>query len=82
MSSNISFRIIIRTRLILLVHLKSILLNLEIYEFRKSSRKCLQCNVSLDVAKHEQRKMENMLESFIEYNPIRMCIKIKKEIFF
>ena len=31
-------------------------------------------NVSLDAAKQEQRKMENIL--------VRMCMKIKKETFF
>ena len=33
-------------------------------------------NISLDAAKKEQGKMENILESFIDYNPIKdMCKK-------
>ena len=32
-------------------------------------------NVSLDAAKQEQRKMENMLEKFINYNPIKDVYK-------
>ena len=28
-------------------------------------------NISLDTGKQKQRKMENMLESFIDYNPIK-----------
>ena len=39
-------------------------------------------NVLLDVAKQEQRKMENMLESFIEYNPVENVYKNQKKIFF
>ena len=35
-------------------------------------------NVSLDVVKQEQRKMENMLERFIGYNPVKDEYKIKK----
>ena len=35
-------------------------------------------NVSLDAAKQEQRKMENMLESFIDYNSIKNIYKSKK----
>ena len=35
-------------------------------------------NISLDAAKEEQRKMENMLESFIDTIRLRMCIRIKK----
>ena len=36
-------------------------------------------NVSLDVAKQEQRKMENMLESFIDYNPVENVYKNQKK---
>ena len=32
-------------------------------------------NVSLDVANQEQRKMENMLKSFIDYNPAKKVHK-------
>ena len=32
-------------------------------------------NVSLDAAKQEQRKTENMLESFIDYNPVKDIYK-------
>ena len=39
-------------------------------------------SVSLYVAKQEQRKMENMLERFIDYNPIKTFIKFKELIFF
>ena len=39
-------------------------------------------NVSLDAAKQEQRKMENMLESFIDYNPVMNVYKNQKKIFF
>ena len=35
-------------------------------------------NISLDTAKQKQRKMENMLESFIDYNPIKDVYKNKK----
>ena len=39
-------------------------------------------NVLLDVAKQEQRKMENMLESFIEYNPVENVYENQKKNFF
>ena len=40
-------------------------------------------NVSLDPAKQEQRKMENMLEIFAwDYSPIKNKYKNKKYIFF
>ena len=35
-------------------------------------------NVSLDAAKQEQRKMENMLENVIDYNPIKDVCKNQK----
>ena len=35
-------------------------------------------NVSLDAAKHDQRKIENMLENFIDYNPIKNLYKNQK----
>ena len=35
-------------------------------------------NVSLDAAKQEQRKMENVLENFIDYNPIKNVHKNQK----
>ena len=35
-------------------------------------------NISLDTAKQEQRKMENMFDSFIDYNPIKDKYKSKK----
>ena len=35
-------------------------------------------NISLDPAKQEQRKMENMLESLIDYSPIKDIYKSKK----
>ena len=35
-------------------------------------------NVSLETAKQEQRKMEKMLESFIDYNPIKNVYKNQK----
>ena len=35
-------------------------------------------NVSLDAAKQEQRKMENMLERFLDYNPIKDVYKNQK----
>ena len=35
-------------------------------------------NVSLDGAKQEQRKTENMLENFIDYNPIKDVYKNQK----
>ena len=34
-------------------------------------------NVSLDAAKQEQRRMEENLEDFIEYNPLKITTKIK-----
>ena len=37
-------------------------------------------NVSLDAAKQEQRKIENMLERFIDYNPIKDVYKNQKTI--
>ena len=39
-------------------------------------------NVSVDAAKQEQRKMENMLEEFIDYNLIKGVYKNQKQIFF
>ena len=39
-------------------------------------------NVSLDLVKQEQRKMENMLENFIDYSPIKNKYKNKKHVFF
>ena len=39
-------------------------------------------NVSLDAAKQEQRKMENMLQNLLIVMRSRLCIKTKKEIFF
>ena len=35
-------------------------------------------DISLDTAKQRQRKMEDMLESFINYNPIKDTYKNKK----
>ena len=35
-------------------------------------------NISLDTAKQEQRKMENMFESFFNYNPIKNVCKNRK----
>ena len=35
-------------------------------------------NVSLDVAKQEQRKMENVLERIIDYNPAKTLYKNQK----
>ena len=35
-------------------------------------------NVSLDAAKQEQRKMENMLEKFINYNQVKNVYKNQK----
>ena len=35
-------------------------------------------NISLDTAKQEQRKMENIFESFINYNPIKNVCKNRK----
>ena len=35
-------------------------------------------NVSLDAAKQEQRKAKNMLESFMDYNPIKNVYKNQK----
>ena len=35
-------------------------------------------NVSLDAAKQEQRKVKNMLESFMDYNPIKNVYKNQK----
>ena len=35
-------------------------------------------NVSLDAAKQEQRRMENMLEKFIDYNPVKNVNKNQK----
>ena len=32
-------------------------------------------NVPLDVAKQEQRRMESMLENFINYNPVKTVYK-------
>ena len=37
-------------------------------------------NVSLDAAKQEQRKIENMLKRFIDYNPIKDVYKNQKTI--
>ena len=39
-------------------------------------------NVSVDAAKQEQRKMENMLEEFIDYNLIKGVYKNQKQMFF
>ena len=38
-------------------------------------------NISLNTAKQKQRKMEKMLESFINYSPIKDVYK-KKQILF
>ena len=38
-------------------------------------------NVSLDAAKQEQRKMENMFENFIDYSLIKNVYKNKKTFF-
>ena len=35
-------------------------------------------NISLDAAKQEQRKMENIFESFIDYNPVKDVYKNQK----
>ena len=35
-------------------------------------------NVSLDAAKQEQRRMENMLQKFIDYNPVKNVHKNQK----
>ena len=35
-------------------------------------------NIPLDAAKQEQRRMENMLEKFIEYNPVKDNYKNQK----
>ena len=35
-------------------------------------------NNSLDAAKQEQRKMENMLENFVNYKPVKDTYKNKK----
>ena len=35
-------------------------------------------NVSLDAAKQEQRRMGNMLENFIDYNPVNNMYKIQR----
>ena len=35
-------------------------------------------NVSLDAAKQEQRRMENMLQKFIDYNPVKNVSKTQK----
>ena len=35
-------------------------------------------NVSLDAAKQEKRKMENIFESFIDYNPVKDVYKNQK----
>ena len=35
-------------------------------------------NVSLDAARQEQRKMENMLEIFIDYSPVKDVYKTQK----
>ena len=35
-------------------------------------------NVSLDAAKQEQRKTEDVLENFIDYNPIKKVYKNQK----
>ena len=35
-------------------------------------------NVSLDAAKKKQRRMENMLENFIHYNPVKNVYKNQK----
>ena len=35
-------------------------------------------NLSLDAAKQDQRKMENRLENFIDYNPIKDVYKNQK----
>ena len=36
-------------------------------------------NVSLGVAKQKQRKMEDMLKTFIDYNPIKNVYKKQKK---
>ena len=39
-------------------------------------------NVSLDAAKQEQRRMGNMLQNSIDYNPLKNVHKDKKKVFF
>ena len=37
-------------------------------------------NVSLDATKQEQRRIENMLENFINYNPVKNVYKNQRNI--
>ena len=74
--SDIKMKLLITHSLILLLHLKSILLNLEIFlSLVNLAENIYNGNVSLDAAKQEQRRTENMLENFINYNPVKSVYK-------
>ena len=74
--SDIKMKLLITHSLILLLHLKSILLNLEIFfSLGNLAENIYNGNVSLDAAKQEQRRTENMLENFINYNPVTSVYK-------
>ena len=74
--SDIKMKLLITHSLILLLHLESILLNLEIFlSLGNLAENIYNGNVSLDAAKQEQRRTENMLENFINYNPVTSVYK-------
>ena len=74
--SDIKMKLLITHSLILLLHLKIILLNLEIFlSLGNLAENIYNGNVSLDAAKQEQRRTENMLENFISYNPVTSVYK-------
>ena len=77
---EIKMKLLITHCLILLVHLKSILLIL-IMSLGNLAENIYNGNVSLDAAKQEQRRMENMLENLLITIWLTMCIKFKKIIF-
>ena len=77
---EIKMKLLITRCLILLFHLKSILLIL-IMSLGNLAENIYNGNVSLDAAKQEQRRMENMLENLLITIWLTMCIKFKKIIF-
>ena len=72
-------KLLITHDLILLAHLKNILLNLETFmSLGNLAENIYNGNISLDTTKQIQRKMENMFEDFINYNPVKDVYKSKK----
>ena len=73
--SKIKMKLLITHNLILLAHLKNIIF---ILSFGSLAENIYNGNISLDTAKQKQRKMQDMLESFINYSLIKNMYKRKK----